>query len=185
MLQQGVIVEWWDNFNRFYALGNPTLNNGAVRSADWTVHGFRVPARTCHQDVTLSGLVDALPTDLFEDDAVDLVKSFCQQRVFCDSWMSNSYGNQLRVNRVPVKPDVEQCSEHPQVMERIRERGSSLKFFHPVAIHDIDIGSNRGLVIIVRGWIEDHVQRKTKRLRIVCLDVDIYWRVMKVNCVIA
>jgi hypothetical protein len=30
-LQTAVTFEWWDNFNRFYAMGVPKLNNGRIK----------------------------------------------------------------------------------------------------------------------------------------------------------
>ena len=180
-LRQGVTVEWFDNFNRYYVLGNPTLNSGAI----WTVHAFRVPARSCHIDISLGTGQETMPSDVLSAVTFVGVHKFLLQNIYRDSHLADGLGEVLSVNRVPVKPDIANCQLHPRITARIRERGSSMKFFHAVGIEGLDIGSNRGLLRLVKGWMDEDVQRANRRLRIICVDIDIYFRIMKVRFICA
>ena len=61
-LRHGVVVEWWDNFNRWYTMGAVSLQNNAVRDGDWTVMGFRVPSSPCFLDLSLTVLMPTTQT---------------------------------------------------------------------------------------------------------------------------
>jgi hypothetical protein len=180
-LKNGVTVEWWDNFNRWYSMGVKTLANNSVRSGDWTVRGFRVPATPCYIDVTLTPLMCTMPDDPLERSVVSTVLEYCMVHAYNETFLAKSFATKLSVNRVPVKPDMKNCHTTPAVRKRVRERGSSMKFFHPEGIEPVNIGENRGLCKIVKSWLDEHRQARHPRMRMICVDIDIYWRIAKVS----
>ena len=122
-------------------------------------------------------------SDLFSPDHIaKVVDDFMSQ---CASERHNFYKNSIsireRVNTIPVKPVFKE-SMNVHLAYRIRQHGDNLDRFHPDGCLEENIGSNEGLMQILRDMYDEFRRRPVgeQRVQLLVLDVNIYKRVMKV-----
>jgi len=86
------------------------------------------------------------------------------------------------VRNVPPKIDVKMF---PDMTATINNPVNSLAYVYPAKLIEENIGSNRGLVSIMRSMYEEWGMDtgECKRYKSLNLDENIYWRVLKVQCV--
>jgi hypothetical protein len=120
----------------------------------------------------------AMPDDLFA--CGDTVKSAIQytvdtQRHYYDSSLVKKYD----VRNVPPKINTKVW---PNLRNIIEAKHNTTKSVHPIKLIDHNIGSNQGLLAILRGIYEDAKMDSNECERYMFLNVDenIYWRIMKV-----
>ena len=100
------------------------------------------------------------------------------------SYFQSSYVVTMNVNQVPLKPRVSWV-EHPDLHRILSESRDGLTNFFPLKIEKHNIGSNRGLLTILKDL---SIERKaslqagdTDNIRVVCVDCNIFMRVLKVR----
>ena len=87
----------------------------------------------------------------------------------------------MKVNTIPPKPqEVDGLDDCLRL--RIRNGEDNLNKFHPAGVLAENIGSNDGLVLILRQIYDDFKKREEddKRIQVLLVDVNIYKRIMKV-----
>ena len=84
-----------------------------------------------------------------------------------------------QINNVPLKVDVD---KHPEMKNIMNNPANSFDIVYPSGMIDINIGSNVGLVSIIRKLYEQHGMNDDSCNRYLTLNVDenIYYRILKV-----
>lgn len=177
-LETGVTIRWLDNFSKCYAVAVQSIDKGAFRDCAWTGDAFKVYVGPS-VDTSL-GQLPAMPDQVFSEDILDLVNASLG-RASRLGWMlfNRSLVNRLNVNTIPLKPVIGPWSN--QRLHRVlSECRDGLKNFHPSEIHPQNIGSNRGLFLILKRMASE---RKASRQKFdfLCVDCNIFLRVVRVG----
>ena len=87
------------------------------------------------------------------------------------------------VNSIPPKPQPDR-DEHPNLWRRCRSGRDGLGTFFPAKVHDENIGSNDGLMAILRVMFDEVMDKPPmdRTMRVVVSDCNIFARIMKVCC---
>ena len=167
---------WFDNFSKSYANAMPTLEAGARTGCLWTgqgLHNYVGPAID-----TRKNTYPGMPASLFAPSMISRLKSSMQA---VDSekyrYFSRSLCKKYNVNRVPLKPSVSYL-DNPRLYEVLSESRDGMVHFHPSAIIDENIGSNRGLMNILRNFQTE--RQNSEQLSFMTVDCNIFKRVLKV-----
>ena len=119
-----------------------------------------------------------MPTDLF---AAHLVSIFIQKMAVADSlsvgYLKDSVCFQHTVRRIPVKPEVS-CIAHPALHEVLRQSRDGMRNFFPLGMLQENIGSNRGLLLILKDLFG--VQPRAGHFSFLTVDCNIFLRILKV-----
>jgi hypothetical protein len=99
------------------------------------------------------------------------------QGMFYDA---DSLSTKYDVRNVPPKIDTR---AHPELKDVIDNGASSLSNVVPVALSKENIGSNRGLIAIIRELYDEYKMGEEQCSRYLTLNLDenIFWRVLKVH----
>ena len=149
----------------------------------WTGRALR-QARV-HVDMSLKYQEDTVipgtPTDPFEDEMsvkafyMGVTKESLSQR------HASSLTTLLKLDSVPLKPRHHRLND-PRHVAALKNSHDSLDNFHCDQIMPINIGSNRGLLQILRDHYvaKQQLQEQCTSYTVFNVDVDIYQRIMKV-----
>ena len=182
---QGPCMIWMDNFSKTLARQCPSLAKGVYSSCLWTGVAVFSDPQLDGMDVTVrrdaqGRVVPAMPGNLIQQ----------QQQVmeglqFVHSggrgYLTHSLVQQFGVNTIPLKildPADTPCQHS--------HHSHSMNIVHPMELIDKNIGSNVGLVSILKEDIHDkHGMGDDDCKNYVNLNVDenIFWRILKV-CVL-
>jgi len=172
-----IVVMWVDNFSKCYAVALQGIASGAFRDCNWTGQAIKV-----YQGDAVSidlGGVPAMPDSIFDTGTAMAVQqtigNLCQE-----GWLflPRSLVTRFKVNTIPVKPVVDPLS-HPELHSILNESRDGLRNFHPMSIMPQNIGSNRGLMMILK-HISDS-RPNTSSYQFLCADCNIFMRIMKVT----
>jgi hypothetical protein len=181
---------WLDNFSKLRALQLPNLEMGAWQSCLWTGRAFRLSRVDVDMTVRHGAnnlVLPAMPDDIFElyeaTRARFLLVTHTQED--CPMLYNTSLTTLLKVNNVPLKPlpcNVAKA-EHK---EALLQGHDGLSTCYPEGICTLNIGSNRGLIRLLRDHYDSHcVETKDQRYTSLNVDNNIFDRVLKVNrCVV-
>ena len=172
-----IVVMWVDNFSKCYAVALQGIASGAFRDCNWTGQAIKVYQG---DDVSVDiGGVPAMPDHIF-DTATTLAVQQTMGSLCKTGWMylPKSTVQRFKVNTIPVKPVVDPLS-FPELHSILRESRDGLRNFHPIAIMPQNIGSNRGLMLILK-HISDSTPN-TSSYQFLCADCNIFMRIMKVT----
>ena len=122
--------------------------------------------------------VRGMPLSLFEPTLVD---SFRQKMTHTDgvsvSYFKDSVCHKFTVRKIPLKPDVD-ASIDPTLAAVLRESRDGLRNFFPLGMLTENIGSNRGLLLILKDLF--NTPRKPGQYSFVSVDCNIFLRMLKV-----
>ena len=175
-------VLWLDNFSKMYAVAVQNIASGSYSSCLWTGHGV-------HQyegpvvDLSLGvRAVRGVPQHLFSEVRVNRTRTAIRLVDAVEKYHVKSICHRYSVNRVPLKPSIP-IEEDPVLHHKLQESRDGMRLFHPHAISDINIGSNEGLLSILKNMANDHdaLPPTQRRIQILSVDVNIYWRILKVS----
>ena len=177
IMDSKICVMWVDNFSKCHAVALQGIASGAFRDCNWTGQAIKV-----YQGADVSVDIDrlpAMPDHIFEAETMSLVqqtnKEFCKQGW---KYLAESMVQRFNVNTIPVKPVVDPLS-FPDVHVILSESRDGLRNFHPMAILPQNIGSNRGLMLILK-HISDS-RSNPSCYQFLCADCNIFMRIMKVT----
>jgi hypothetical protein len=179
-------VTWMDNFSKVYAAGLQGVVTGAYSQCLWTGVAMR-PIDTNNGsvvDLTVANHGPAMPDDLFDPDSkwfkkVDIMMHPDGDVVDEKQYMEDSFVNKFKVCGVPLKPNPEYCFD--AMREILKQRKDGMVNFHPLQILPSNIGSNRGLLIIMKDLEDEHKALPGPELyKIINSDPNIFNRMMKV-----
>ena len=168
----GTVVWWMDNFSKCYAVAMQSIASGAFAACNWTGFGFRV-----YPSLELK-IAQAMPDTIFQEGVVSGVVQRIEKE-FTAKWkqFDCSLVQQFRVRNVPLKPSLKRVPD--ALRQVLMESRDGLKTFHPHEISPHNVGSNRGLLLILKQMSEER-QLSDRRIRIVCCDCNIFNRIIKV-----
>ena len=179
-MDSAVTIMWVDNFSKSYAVALQGIESGAWKDCNWTGRGIKVFCGT-QVDINIGDL-SAMPDNVFTDDTSQLVRSKVAGHV-TDGWklLGKSIVKRYNVNNVPLKPSMDPL-HHPHLCRVLSESRDGLAFFHPWDIISQNVGSNRGLMLILK-QISDERQPDDRRLKFLSADCNIFMRIMRVSCI--
>ena len=176
-MQAEVHVTWLDNFSKFYAIAVQGLA-GPVAECLWTargVHRYVGPPVSSAQQPNVRGM----PDDLFSADIIGLFK---QKMDTADAvsylYLKSSVCFKYTVRQVPLKPAAASVDD-PAVAAVLRESRDGMRNFHPLGMLSENIGSNRGLLIILKDLFG--VQPRPGHYSFISVDCNIFLRMLKVG----
>ena len=178
IMDSKICVMWVDNFSKCHAVALQGIATGAFRDCNWTGQAIKVYQGA---DVSVDiGRLQAMPDHIFETDTMSLVQQ--ANRELCKQgwqYLTGSMVERFSVNTIPVKPVVDPLS-FPDMHIILNESRDGLRNFYPMAIMPQNIGSNRGLMLILK-QISDS-RRNPSCYQFLCADCNIFMRIMKVTC---
>ena len=154
VVKKGWHVTWLDNFSKFYGCDMQGISQGAWKECLWTgkaVMSVRMPSRFGRPPLVSQLHQAGVPPDLFRDEHIADVTRDCVTRFKQDrhDFHSKSISVLTNVNTIPPKPTV-QPGMDAALEHRIIKAGDGLDTFHPDDILEENIGSNEGLMHILR-----------------------------------
>jgi len=185
-VQQRPHVRWMDNFSKFIARQVPTTGNGIFSSCLWT--GVAVFECDPNQDNMFDmqikhrpdgGLLPAMPDTLFKHThriVAGLKLILEDSRNYFDQSLVLKYD----VRSIPLKVNTKLF---PEMADTVEDKRNTTAIVYPVQLIDNNIGSNQGLVTLLRQLMEQlgmHDNTCT-HYEILNVDENIYWRTMKVR----
>ena len=181
-------VAWWDNFSKFRAFSIPTLVKDVFASCLWTgitineYTGPPVDTSVVYKDGEV--VVPAMPATILETrDSV--CYNMSQAYDSCSFFFSRSLVKRYGVHSVPLKIDTK---EFPDLKDVIESDKNNMTFIHPDKLMKLNIGSNAGLIRILREYQTEHkMHLEGGCAEYKCLNVDenIFWRILKVLLCVA
>lgn len=178
LLQTQATVQWVDNFSKCYAVAMQGADSGAFNGCQWTGTGFHVYVGPI-VDTSVGGL-PGMPDVWLDDKTLNLHKS--RSRSICGhKWLyfDMSLVKQFVVNNVPLKPVVD-AKDDPELHKVLSESRDGLKNFHASDILPRNVGSNRGLLLILKD-LSDRRRPTDTKLHFLTADCNIFMRMLKVN----
>ena len=172
---------WVDNFSKFMARSVPTLNSSVYSSCLWT--GMAAFSCDTQFDTTIAhdvegNTVPAMPDDLFQ--YAPTVKAAIHWTVNNSrTYYDQSIVKRYDVRNVPPKIDTKRW---PTMRSTIDVPHNSTRIVHPVKLLDYNIGSNNGLLDVLKE-IYDQFDMGTddcENYVFINVDENIYWRILKV-----
>lgn len=176
IMESKIVVMWVDNFSKCHAVALQGIASGAFRDCNWTGQAIKV-----YQGPDVSVDIDsfpAMPDHIFDTGTASIVRrrirTLCKQKW---KYLQQSWVERFKVNTVPVKPVVDPLA-FPNLHRILNESRDGLRNFHPMAIMPQNIGSNRGLMLILK-HISDS-RSNASGFQFLCADCNIFMRIMKV-----
>ena len=177
-------VSWWDNFSKFHAHSIPSLQKNVFSSCLWTgvtVNEYQGPEIDMSIEIDDNGdLVQAMPDDLFSHQArtdEGISGIFDEGPQYYDNSLVKKYD----VASIPLTIDVKQF---PEMKNQILSSKNTTQFIHPHKLVKVNIGSNRGLLSLLRSLQEDekmHRPGMCEKYKCINVDENIYYRILKVH----
>ena len=178
-------VQWIDNFSKVYLSKVPRVSRGTFKDSLWT--GIANKKYTGNDNIDLSVIRDenkqiihAMPSQLELWDNLDVFYSEMKKtdregmEYFRHSWVKK-----LDVDNVPLRPTVNE-RRYPELHSSLLKSVSSMDHMIPEKLLKDNIGSNIGLLKVLRSIVDEVDTARVKRYRVLLSDIDIYWRIMKV-----
>ena len=181
-VQSGPHVIWIDNFSKILSRAIPSEQKGLYTSALWTgVAAFSGNTADIDDSVRVDNqgdIVPAMPDNLlqYKDAVASGVRATMRKGQFL---YTDSLCNQYDVRTIPPKMD---CKRFPALCGVVDDGSSTLNSVHPVDMLPQNIGSNRGLISIIRSFYENYKMdtEDCDRYLTINADENIFWRILKV-----
>ena len=172
-----VHVEWLDNFSKFYAIAVQGLS-GAFAECLWTARGLHRYVGPPVSSALVPG-VRGMPQSLFAPVLINLFKhKMAQADAVSCAYFKDSVCHKHTVRKVPLKPDVDSKS-NPAMAAVLRESRDGLRNFFPLGMLPENIGSNRGLLLIIKDLFQ--APPKPGNYHFLSVDCNIFLRMLKVS----
>ena len=168
-----------DNFSKTYSVGAQTTESGSWRDCLWGGLGIK---QYIGPIVDMTKVVDvpAMPVNLFSADNLKWLYTLTEQMDGLQNTYDSSLAVKYRVRNVPLKPDLDNVED--KFKEVLAQSRDGMATFFPKEIVPINIGSNDGLVKVVRSLWEDHkASEQSHQYKFVVADTNIFWRSIKVH----
>ena len=157
-------VYWIDNFSKWRSHNVPTVRKDVFSECLWTgitINEYVGP----YVDMSpkfdeRKNVVSAMPTNILEyKDAVNsgIAAIYDMGMEYFDESMVNQYA----INNIPIKIDVKR---HPSLASVMNSTKNTTKHTHPYKLLKLNIGSNEGLLTILRDIQTDNELNDTIRI---------------------
>ena len=176
---------WIDNFSKTLARQCPSMSKGVYSSCLWTGMAVFSDDRHAGLDGTVQ-MADGRPVPAMPDNIVQHSELVMAGLKFVHSegrdYLHRSLVHKYGVNNIPLKiiDGADQQHQHSDVAH-------SMRIVHPMKLLDKNIGSNPGLVSILKEDIYDKYGMGTDDCETyvnINVDENIFWRILKVPCVV-
>ena len=183
VIKKGTFVQWWDNFSKFQARQVPTIKKDIFASCLWT--GVTVNEYT-GPDVDVSvrrdsngEVIPAMPSNLFahQDMMLQGIREIYDEG---RTYYNKSLVKRYDIVNVPLKVDTK---KFPNLANSMNSVKNTTKHINPFKLIKHNIGSNLGLVTIMREYQEDnkmHLNDFVENYSTVNTDENIFYRGLKV-----
>lgn len=184
-------VVWLDNFSHSYAAQLQGIASGAYKSCLWTGeawHEWRARPNCAPVDLTFvkdadGNVIPAMQPMAIAQPTFERVQGWMKQLDAKDPDMfSRSVVKRYHVTRVPLKPsikDARRLGRH-DLAQILKEHRDGIGYMHPRRIIDLNIGSNRGLLQILKMFSDERKCPEATQYSVVCVDCNIFVRTLKV-----
>jgi hypothetical protein len=184
-----------DNFSKLYGAGMQGIANQSFAQCLWTGVAIRPVAEGVDVDLTLDAQVEGnvMPDGLFKVMNENrhykrlVVAMYGKTGEEIDDrkleLMKASWCEKYNVCRVPLKPDLGTFGEDSKLEDKMRLSLEGMINFRPIGINEQNIGSNRGLLTLMRQRVDEHDKRVLSgisRLDVFNSDPNIFYRNLKV-----
>jgi hypothetical protein len=177
-----------DNFSKFLAREVPTTGNDIYSTCLWT--GVAVFAAVDRHNQALNmhikhlpdgGVHPAMPKNLFTHShrvVAGLKMILAVSREYYDKSLVLKYD----VRSIPLKVNTK---VFPRMAATVEHKRNTTAIVYPVKLIDQNIGSNQGLVTLLRQLMVEQGMHdgSCTHYEILNVDENIYWRTMKVSCI--
>ena len=177
-MRNNIVVKWVDNFSKCYAVAMQGASAGAFTDCQWTGKGFKVyVGDRVHTDI--KGDLAAMPDDIFEyHQSRDVISGLVRVRQGGWLFLGRSLVKLHNVNTIPVKPRVSRRDD-AKLHAVLAESRDGLRNFHPLEVSPQNIGSNRGLLLVLKKMSDARVDNG--KFEFLCADCNIFMRIVKVS----
>ena len=173
---------WYDNFSKIYSVKTPSILSGSWKDCLWTgvaiqrYEGKFIDMKLQHERGTV---VPALPDSIsmMASHVLSMVASCYDESV---DYLDASLVVKYSVSTIPLKPK----GRTEQEKKTLAQSMDGMRNLLPEGLIRINIGSNRGLLRILRLFYEDrqmHIPGGCQRYYVLNLDINIYDRTLKVD----
>ena len=179
------MVLWIDNYSKFLSRSIPTSLKDVFSSCLWTgAAAFRPSMGHLEHDMSVKhhdGIdIPAMPDDILQYSS-EVTAGI--QRVLTSgrNYYDNSYVKKFDSRNIPPKVDVK---VYPHLLSIINNENNKTTSVYPMELLNINIGSNEGLLRIMRKLYEDYGMDEAgvcNEYKLMNVDENIYWRIMKVH----
>jgi hypothetical protein len=184
-LQAAPHVQWLDNFSKFRRHSAPTIAKDVFSSCLWTgstINEYVGPPVDVAVRYNQAGsVICAMPDNIL--DTREAVSNGI--RAIHDEgahYFPVSLVKKYNILNVPLKIDV---AAFPSMSNVVNCNKNTTKQINPYKLIKLNIGSNRGLIGILRQMQEDnrmHLERACQEYKTLNLDENIFYRTLKVRC---
>jgi hypothetical protein len=184
-MQEHAHFIWLDNFSKFFARQVPSTKNDVFSSCLWSGMAVFSHEQNRYLDSSvridrLGHVVPAMPINIlqFRQSVEDGLRFMHKEG---KGYYANSLVSRYDVKTVPPKIDV---TGHPELSQDVYSKMHSMDIVYPKELIQINIGSNVGLVSILRKYVFERHKMDTKECeKYVNLNVDenIFYRTLKVH----
>ena len=175
-------VIWMDNFSKFMARSIPSCDKDIFSTCLWTGVSIFETSLPLDADKVVyddnQQFVRAMPLNLFEQTS-NIINTLQYVNDQSRSYYPQSYVFKYEINSIPLKV---RRGQHPDIDQMYESKPHSLHQVMPFDLKDINIGSNRGLAVLMRQLFEEHKMDTSECKRYITINADenIYYRVLKV-----
>jgi hypothetical protein len=191
LLQLTAHTIWWDNFSKVRPLQIPDLDVGSWQNCNWSGIAFRKARKEVDMDLMIDpqtgGIIPAMPNNpfIYVENLKTIFKNVNQASHEAMFLFDSSKVQNWAVNVVPLKPDPDNMEDGPW-RDAVVECNGKLDNLFTDRILDINIGSNEGLLTIMRSHYVAKGQDQVdvcQQYSAINVDIDIHNRILKV-CVV-
>jgi hypothetical protein len=172
------LVTWLDNFSKSYAANMQAVDKGTYSDCNWTGEGHKVSCALNPSPLNLIPNLPGMSVDMFSKAILKrITKAFTKMEQTDDKVFETSWVTRFDIRRVPPKYQ----PRSGRVFERDRLGGATLKVYYPERMIDISIGSNWGLMKLIRDEHDRIPLDERTQYRVILSDVNIFARLVKVS----
>ena len=183
VIDGSAFVQWWDNFSKFCRRSVPTVKKDVFGTCLWT--GITVneytgpPVHTTVRTDAAGYVIPAMPKNLFTHQRVVLA-GISHVHDQGKNYYQSSLVKKYDIINVPLKVDTKRF---PSLAETLNSSKNSTKHINPYKLLRHNIGSNLGLVTILREFHDDNkmgLHGTVQNYTTVNTDENIFFRGLKV-----
>jgi hypothetical protein len=177
---------WLDNFTKLYNTSLPGLKGGARNDCLWTgaalvqVDGLPSLSMRLHRmpdGSVMSAMHPRICTSYFINNMKAIVAAVDVSGIF---HLDSSICSRYNVNNVPCKPIPDMIRE-PGLHALLSQSPDGLQNWFPKSLLKRNIGSNVGLMKILRDFVIDIEVKEPPVYGMILADINIFWRTLKVT----
>lgn len=181
-------VLWLDNFSKFVARTIPSQERSTFSSCLWTgvaLSQFQTEHISDNIKFDVGGsVVPAMPPDLLMC-SQQVVQGLTQTLNEGFLYYDRSLVAQYDVRSIPLKID---GKRFPEVASTVDHDRNKMSIVFPQKLVGKNIGSNRGLISLIRQYYDDYNMSgedgSCERYLNINVDENIFWRILKVPCLL-